>query len=196
MRSKLIAIVGCVAVLVGVVAIGAASTKSKRRQAASRAARIGEQLPILMPKGVADADVSAWNLQLASGVPLLPPRTVRPFLNVEVGKTTTGEVRAAHASVANQMNKANLGMTEHRRNYFTWLRDPNYTVIAWGGFIEDVEPLDGGSLATVRVCPVVLNGGLGIIHGDYTMEKYSLANGEVTFVGGFSPRLSGGSGLH
>lgn len=97
------------------------------------------------------------------------------------------DIPAVNKTAAEQLNRARLGLTPHRLAHFKWIdNDPEIRVHGWAGYVLGVDEIPGGTLLTVRVTPAISKG-TSATTTDYSIEKYSIIDGQVNFVVGIDP---------
>lgn len=124
-------------------------------------------------------------------VPLAPrePKAVDLSLRVKPNNTpmADAQIPAINKTVAKQLNDARLGTNRHREKHFKWItEDPEITTHAWHGYVLSVDKIPGGVLVTLRICPSISRGQSATTF-DYSIEKYSIVGGKVSFQGGIDP---------
>jgi hypothetical protein len=161
--------------------------RSKKRKAPnSPVAAEPEFLPKLPIPGLAD-----------------PPRE-RPVQNprslpsrVETHPRARGDMLKLHTEAAKlinlhteaaKLNNLPQPALDERLHRFRWVGDdPKCLLTGWGGFIETVEPVEGGFLVSVRVSPTFTVSGGSAVTADYIIERYSIIDGHVQFVQAIHP---------
>jgi hypothetical protein len=88
-----------------------------------------------------------------------------------------------HKQAATLLTQANLPPPTHRAGRFSWLANPRYRLMGWGGFIESVIPAPGGYKVTVRVSPQFTANNQSATCTDYTLETYLIANDKIRLIG-------------
>lgn len=96
---------------------------------------------------------------------------VEPFLSV-------------HRKVAQTLTDAQLPPPDHRIEYFRSLyNEKSPPVKGWHAFVVNVQPIEGGVIATLRVSAKLEY----LSDSAFLYEKYSIINGKVRYLDAFIP---------
>lgn len=187
---------GILGVLLGLVGISVVVLAGPPRSKAGRSGAVIRQLerPVPQPKMTA----GQWEAVggYAPSIHAAPdePAPTQALKVLPSNKVEAGPLKV-QTNVASLMNAAKLGVPDHRAAHFRWLNAPNHRVTGWTGFIEGVDPIDGGLLVTVRINPSIQFNGTSATTFDCSIERYSIIDGQVRFVEGIDPPLSS-PGVH
>ena len=90
-----------------------------------------------------------------------------------------------HRQVRDRLNQARIGVPEDRVRYFQTVISPDSVRVGgWHGTISSIAPIENGILVELNVTAVQS----GMADTVSLMERYSIINGEVHYIGAYVPK--------
>lgn len=117
---------------------------------------------------------------------IYPPSPPPDFaLKVHYDKQHTPKAKAmAYQQVQDILNRARIGIPEDRLRYFRSVISPDsIRVQGWEGIIDSMTPVEAGVVVSLRVHAHQP----GMADSVHLIERYSIINGEVNYLGAVVP---------